>query len=512
MIDQRTVLNALLRTDFMSFAHRCALSLNPGTPFMPNWHLTVLAEHLQAFAAGKTKRLIVNLPPRGGKSVYASIALPLWILGHDPTRRLICASYGAELASRFSRDTRTLMESAWVRALFPALRPGDKMTEEQLTTTRQGYRLAASVGGALTGLGGDYLIIDDPTKASDAWSDSARTAANDWFTNTALSRLDDKRTGGILIVMQRQHVDDLVGCVLDRSGEDWTVLSLPAIAQEHERFVLRDGRVFIREPGEALHPEREPFEVLMKLKRQLGTYDFSAQYLQQPVPIEGHIVKWGWFKTFAPPISTEPKDDIIQSWDTAVKGTEYADYSVCTTWLNRGDDHFLLDVYRERLNYPELKQAVIDLARRHGAMTVLIEDAGTGAALVDELQTDGPIRPVAVEPEGDKITRFSRSTRLIEPGYVHLPSTATWLQDFQKELLSFPNSRHDDQVDSVSQYLNWEGLTIRRERELNERDLRQCVEEMEREWEPRIVDQLDLVYGADFSHPHDWSRGAPWDF
>jgi hypothetical protein len=252
-----------------------------------------------------------------------------------------------------------LIEAPWFGEVFPSLTLGDKVTEESLTTDEKGFRLSTSVHGALTGMGGDFLIIDNPTKAEEAWSDARRDSVNDWLRHTALSRLDDKREGGILINMQRQHVGDLTGTIRDQSEEDWVVLSLPAIAQAPERFELPDGRVFMRAPGEALHPEREPLEILEALRRQMGVFDFSPQYLQQPVPVEGNILKWSWFKTFTLPISRENDDDIVQSWDTASKGEEHNDYSVCTTWLQRGDDHYLIDVFRERLNYPDLKKKIV---------------------------------------------------------------------------------------------------------------------------------------------------------
>ena len=475
MTDNRDVLIALLQARFMAMAQRSFQWLNPGDQFMPNWHLVVMAHYLEEFAAGRIKRLIITLPPRGSKSLFASAALPVWILGHDPTRRIICVSYSAELAAGFSRQSRQLLQAPWCQEVFPRLRLGEKVTEDLITTRAKGYRLATSVGGALTGLGGDFLIIDDPTKADDAWSDLRRRAASHWFTNTAISRLDDKRTSGILIIMQRQHVEDLVGSVLDKSGEDWVHLNLPAIAQESERFELPDGRVFTRKPGDVLHPEREPLSVLQELRRQMGVYDFSAQYLQQPVPFDGEIIKWRWFKTFTTPFTHQKDDDIVQSWDTASKGDQVHDYSVCTTWLQRGDDHYLMDVFRDHLTYPHLKQKVIELAQRHGAETVLIEDAGTGQALIQELQKEGPVRPVAIVPEGDKVTRLVRATSKIEQGFVHLPADAAWLHDFKRELLAFPHSGPKDQVDSLSQYLNWEGLSRRRDMALMSAHLDTCL-------------------------------------
>lgn len=479
MSDERQILNAVLRKDLAAFIQRSFRHLNPRKNLVMNWHIFVLAWYLERFARGEIPRLIVCLPPRNLKSHCISVSLPAWMLGHEPALRIVAASYAGDLAFDFSRQTRRIMKSAWYRQAFPKARLGPKITEELFETTRGGYRLSTSVGGSLTGRGGDRTIIDDPIKADDALSDAKRDDVNRWFFNTLVSRPDDKRNEGILITMQRLHPDDLVGRILDASGEHWEVLSLPAIAEHAERFVLPDGRAFGRQTGEPLNAVLEPLDVLARLRRDMGPYAFSAQYLQQPIPLDGEIVKWSWFRSFTLPIGRQKDDDIIISWDTANKGEQVHDHSVGTTWLQRGDDHYLIDVFRQRLTYPELKKAVVELAQRHQADTVLIEDAGTGQALIQELRAGGPVRPIPITPEGDKVTRLARVTSKIEAGFVHLPADASWLQEFQRELLAFPRSAHKDQVDSFSQYLNWEGLGRRREQAIMSEHLARCLELME---------------------------------
>jgi predicted phage terminase large subunit-like protein len=402
---------------------------------------------------GEINRLIINMPPRSLKSITASVALPAFMLGHDPTRRIICASYSGELAHKHSNDFRAVLSTPWYRTIFPETRIGPyKDSETEIELTRRGFRLATSVGGTLTGRGGDVIIIDDPLKPIDALSEVKRNGANEWFSNTVLSRIDDKRTGTIVIVMQRVHMDDLTGFVLGQSDE-WTVLSLPAIADAFETITLTMGEVHHRRPGEALSPQREPREVLERLRLQLGSDLFSAQYQQAPVPPGGAMIKRHWVQRYTE-LPTCSGSFILQSWDTAAKGGPDNDWSVCTTWLQANDcQWYLLDVWRGRIDYPTLKSKVEQLAQRWNADQVLIEEAGTAIGLLQEL-TYRVSGISGIKPERDKETRMSIASAKFEARQVHLPERASWLPDLEAELFSFPGSRHDDQIDSISQALN----------------------------------------------------------
>jgi predicted phage terminase large subunit-like protein len=454
-VPERALLKHCLRRDLASFIQRAFQTVAPGTPYQPNWHLEVLAWHLERCLAGEITRLLLTLPPRSLKSICASVALPAWALGHDPGLRIICASYAAELAAKHARDCRAVMTSAWYREVFPRTRLDPaKASELEFTTTRGGFRLATSVGGTLTGRGGNLIVIDDPLKASDALSEAKREAANAWFHSSLYSRLDDKARDRIVVVMQRLHVDDLVGHLL-RRDEGWVHVDLPAVAEADERFDLDDGRIYRRGAGEALHPERESCETLERIKRTLGGYDFAAQYQQNPVPLDGGLIKWAWFRTYVVAPERSDGDVVIQSWDTASKAEEIHDYSACTTWLRRGNEHFLLDVTRAQIDYPHLRRLVVEIAERHRADAVLVEDKGSGTQLIQDLQHDGIVRPIGITPQQDKLTRMYTQTPKIEAGYVLLPETAPWLEEFKTEVQLFPRGRHDDQVDSLSQYLGW---------------------------------------------------------
>ncbi len=449
------LLDAMLRKDLHSFLMRSFFTLNPGEQFLSNWHLHALCWHLEQVQRGKIKRLKIEVPPRSLKSVTASVAFPAFLLGHDPTRKIITASYSADLAAKHAADCRALMQSGWYRRLFPGTRISDsKNQESNYETTKRGYRYATSIGGTLTGRGGDLIIIDDPLKPEDAMSEARREAVNGWYSRTALSRLNNKAENAIILVQQRLHIDDLAGHVEQLEG--WTTLRLPAIAEVDHSIEIGPGKVYHRKAGDVLHPAREPQHVLDNLRRALGSATFSAQYQQCPVPADDEIVKWGWFQHYneAPP---RIQMTVIQSWDTASKPEEHHDYSVCTTWGTVGDRLYLLDVDRARRDFPSLKRRVIELAKTWNARTILIEDKGSGTSLIQQLRTEhhGIPYPTAFMPKEDKLTRLHAQSSRIEAGHVYLPERASWLDDLRTEIAAFPQGRHDDQVDSISQALTW---------------------------------------------------------
>src|SRR5437588_7528567 len=247
--------DAILRSDLGYFAERCFCELNPQAAFLPSWHIEVIAAKLTAVREGKIRRLIINLPPRHLKSLMASIAFPAWCLGHAPSVQILCVSYAQDLADKLARDCRNIMTSRWYRQLFPTRLGAHRQAVREFVTTRQGCRLATSTGGVLTGRGADIILIDDPLKPEEALSNAQRRAANEWFDHTLYSRLNDKRSGAIAIIMQRLHEDDLVGHVL--AQEHWEILRFPAIAEAdevHEIETIWEPQCFRRRQGQALHP------------------------------------------------------------------------------------------------------------------------------------------------------------------------------------------------------------------------------------------------------------------
>ena len=448
---------ALLRSDFYAFIERSFAVLNPETPFLGNWHLELLAGALERCRFGQCRRLIINVPPRSLKSVCASVALPAWLMGHNPSLRIICSSYGQDLASKHALDTRIVMDDPFYRAMFPGTRiSAKKDCVTDFETTAKGGRMATSVGGPLTGRGADFLIIDDPLKPDAALSDVRRVFANTWYDQSLLSRLNSQSKGVIIVIMQRLHLDDLVGHVLQQGG--WEVLSLPAIAvedEEHRIWTPYGEYTHVRRAGEALHPQRDSLEVLASMRAAMGEYAFAGQFQQDPAPLGGGLVKASWSKTYEPHELPSSGFQIIQSWDTASKESELASFSVCTTWLVHDKRHYLLHVLRRRMDYPTLKREVVRLAHEFKASTVLIEDKSSGIQLIQELRGEGLGCVKGIKPEGDKTMRLNAQTATIENGFVFLPSSAPWLIDYVAEMTSFPKAKHADQVDSTSQALAW---------------------------------------------------------
>ena len=281
---------------------------------------------------------------------------------------------------------------------------GRLITHPECVTTKGGGRFAIAVGGSFTGRGADVIIIDDPMKADDAQSEKVRASVNNWYGATLVSRLDDKEKGAIILVMQRLHEDDLAGKLLREEG--WRHLDLPAIAEEDQEVPIAPGVVHRRQKGEVLHPTRELLAVLAEIKREMGSLAFSSQYLQRPVPLEGNLIKRDWLKWYD---ALPSRGRVVQSWDVASTTTGASDWSVCTTWLIEKRNYYLVDVWRGRLEFPQLRHKLIALARGHAPNEILIEQAGPGLHLVQELRAKpeaGVHVPIGIKPEGDKIVRM----------------------------------------------------------------------------------------------------------
>ena len=356
-----------------------------------------------------------------------------------------------------ARDCIALIEAPWYRALFPSTILSPKRSASgDFETTRGGGRLATSITGTLTGRGGDIIIIDDPIKPEEANSETTREAVNHWYQSTLASRLNDKASGAIVCVMQRLHEHDLAGLLIEQGG--WDQLSLPAIATEDQAISLLRGRWHYRKAGDVLHPARESRTVLDQQKLAMGSTAFEAQYQQQPVPATGNLIKAEWLANYPSSFKPEPPGQIVQSWDTATKDGADNDWSVCITAHVRRSEIRILDVFRRKLIFPDLKRHCIRLAREWKVQALLIEDAASGTQLIQALRADQPRGmplPIARKPEGDKYSRMAGASAQIEAGQLILPDDASWLASFKTELLGFPNARHDDQADALSQLLFW---------------------------------------------------------
>lgn len=458
-------LRALYRSDLNSFIQMSMGVLEPNTVFLPNWHIEVIADRLKKCYEGKIKRLIINLPPRYLKSICASVAFPAWVFSKDPTKQIMCVSYGDELVKELGEKTRRLMSSPKYRSLFSyaqlsSLNPA----ANKLKTLGGGSRIGIAAGGPITGRGADIIILDDPLKASDARTQKL-VQTNTWYDDNTYQRLNNKNEGVIIVIMQRLHEYDLTGHLLGRE-EHWEVLDLKAIAEEDEVYMIeRLGRSHSlgRKEGEPLHPGIESRELLIQQKANLGSFVFAAQYQQSPAADTESIIREGWFQQYPLDVWQQSLNaqsyrlyhqlgfhTILQSWDTALTASESSDYSCCVTIGIKEGRFYVLDVFRKKITFSELATQVDVKRREFGADRVIIEDSSAGKNLIEFLRS----KNMAIEtfrPDGDKYSRLNSVSGYVESGLVYLPEKAEWLADFVLEVTRFPNSRNDDQVDAFSQ-------------------------------------------------------------
>ncbi|MEO6781548.1 MAG: phage terminase large subunit [Bradyrhizobium sp.] len=448
----QAALRALLATDFASFIRYTFGVLRPGVEFRPNWHIDAMAYKLSQIASGEVKKLIITVPPRNLKSICASVALPAWFLGHRPSERVVAVSYSSELAKTHANDFRRVVTDPLYQAIFPGMRI-QRETDKEIATTARGRRYATSIEGTLTGLGGNLIVIDDPIKLGDASSEIVRKRSVDWYRNTLVTRPDDKKAARIVVVMQRVHQEDLVGYLQEQGG--FEILNLPAIAQTTSNHRTSQTRFHMRLPGEILHPEHESGEILLGIKRDMGSMQFSAQYQQTPVPAGGTFIKRKWLKTYSPSaISLQPRDRMVISWDIALSEAQTGDSSAGVVLFSRGDTFYVLEVCKGQFPFGQLIEKILDMVRRYPYSSLVIEESPISIGLIQALKQNH-INAVTITPTKDKRSRVISQTDRFEGGSVLLPERAEWLDGLIAELLSFPGGRHDDQVDALVQGMAW---------------------------------------------------------
>src|SRR5262245_58377379 len=362
----REAADCFYRHHFGAFAYLAFEALHH-TPLVPNWHIDAICHRAEEMMMGKSRRrLVLNAPPRSLKSFLISVALPTWILGRDPSAKLVCASYSEDLAFKFSRDCRALIETRFYKRVFPRTRLNPKKTSEsEFETTQRGCRFATSVHATLTGRGGNFLIIDDPIKADDAYSQAALRGANDWLRNTARSRLDDERTSLIIIAMQRLHVEDLSGMVLEWG---WPALIIPARAVAAADYPVGPNEVYHRPVGELLQPDRDSPEVLADLELELGSHVFAAQYQQTPTPPDGNMIKAASLRRYHGKLDPANRADraecrhIVLSCDPAGKPGMDNDYTAICMLAVINEAVLVLDVSRGRWTVMQMRDAILAYA------------------------------------------------------------------------------------------------------------------------------------------------------
>lgn len=426
---------------FMKFVERVWPS------FIGGKHHSRMAAAFERVARGESKRVIINMPPRHTKSEFASYLLPAWFLGNFPGKKVIQTSHTAELAVGFGRKVRNLVDTDVYREIFPDLSlQSDSKAAGRWNTSKGGDYFAIGVGGAVTGKGADLLIIDDPHSEQEAAMAASNPEVYDkvyeWYTSGPRQRLQPG--GAIVIVMTRWAQRDLTGQVVkaaaQRGGEDWEVIEFPAILPS----------------GKPLWPEFWSKEELTALQEELPNSKWQAQYQQNPVGNESAIIKrdwWQWWEHDEPP----PCDYILQSWDTAFEKNQRADYSAGTTWgvwYNEEDNNspnlILLDSYKKRVEWVELKRDVLDWYNNWEPDSMIVEKKASGAPLIYELRSMGvPVQEYTPSRGQDKIARLNSVSDIIASGKVWVPRTR-WAEELVDEIAAFPSGEHDDLVDATT--------------------------------------------------------------
>lgn len=411
-------------------------------------HHRLISDALKRVATGKCDRLMVFMPPRHGKSMLCSEYFPAWFLGRNPERHIIAATYAQGLADDFGRKVRNLVAGDVFQEVFPSCTlSGDSQAANRFHTSKGGAYFAVGAGGPITGRGAHLLLIDDPIKGrEDAESETMRHRLKDWYTSVARTRL--MPGGSIVIIQTRWHEDDLAGWLLrEHAHEKWEILNLPALAEPDDPL----GRA----EGAPLWPESYPLKELQTLRQSVGSRDWAALYQQRPSAAEGSIFKREHWQSYKP-AETSPLallqvlgvNYVVQAWDTAFKTRETNDFSACVTVGVSRSRYYVLDVWRDRAEFPDLKRAMVAQQAKWKAHSVVIEDTAAGQSLLQELRRNTRMPLVAVKADHDKVTRAHAVTPTHEAGLVYLPEEEPWVSDFEDELAGFPSAAHDDQVDA----------------------------------------------------------------
>jgi len=448
---ERVKIQALLEMDRVQRCRESFLffvkQMWPG--FISGRHHQIMAEAFERVAAGDLKRLIINMPPRHTKSEFASYLLPAWFLGKFPGKKIIQTAHTAELAVGFGRKVRNLVSGTDYQKVFETKLSSDSKAAGRWNTSQGGDYNALGAGGAVTGKGADVLIIDDPHSEQEAkfGRPEIYDGVYEWYTSGPRQRLQPG--GVIIIVMTRWSKRDLTGQILKNSSkdgtDDWEVIEFPAILPS----------------GNPLWPGFWKKDELEALKAELPVSKWEAQYQQNPTSEEGAIIKrdqWQIWSESDPP----PCDYIIQSWDTAFEKTNRSDFSACTTWgvfykiSKDGQEKaniILLDAYKQRLEFPELKKKALEMWKEWEPDTLIVEKKAAGSPLIYELRKIGiPLSEYTPSKGSDKIARVNAISDMFASGVVWCPETR-WAEEVMEEMASFPNGDHDDLVDSSSQAL-----------------------------------------------------------
>lgn len=445
----------LARKDFAAFMRFVFKVVDPGTELKWGWYLDALCEYAMHVYNGDLQHLIVNIPPRTLKSIVFSVGLPAWVLGQKPTEQFLCASGASSLATELSTNSRRVIMHPWYRKVFPETElTKDQDTKNFFKTTQQGHRFSTSTNTKLIGFGGNWQILDDPNQPEDAFRPEELVKANRWYDLTFSERANDINTVKRIAIQQRLATNDMTAH-LEELG--WFKLVLPRLFELRTTYHLPiSKKEIVMEAGETLHPERVGLEKVEEMKK--NKFKWASQQQQKPVAVGGNRIKDEWFRRYT--TIDAAYDEVVQSWDTANKGNELANKSVCLTFGRIGDVWRLIDRWAESAAYPILKRRAFALEAEHKPNFILIEDKASGQQLIQEMQEKNkPI--VAIQPKGSKDSRMSMEieTGGLENGLIALPdgvqNCPPWLNEFERRIQEFPNPLEWDDIDAFSQFLKW---------------------------------------------------------
>ena len=429
--------------------------IEPGTPYIDNWHIHLIGEYMQAINTGQLRRLIINIPPRHMKSIEATVCYPVWTWTKNPEKRFVKVSYSDSLSRKHNILARDIINSPWYRKKWGGVftLKDDVNRQNEFKNNHQGFMFSTSVGGGLTGEGGDVIIIDDPQNPIMANSEAEREASINFFKNTLQTRLNDPKKGAIIVIMQRLHENDLTGHILTESL-GYEHLCLPAIAPERMVITYPISKTeLIREEGDILNPARFDQSVLDGLKRSMGSVQFAGQFQQEPVPDEGIIFKREWLNkeyTELPSGAT-----LIQSWDLPFKNSEASAKCAGLIMARKGAEIFIEDCVNDKMAFTESVTALKNLTAKHPkARAKIVEDKANGPAIINFLQKDIP-GLISYNPKGSKEDRALSVAPYFEAGNVYFKKGAAWKNDLIEDLRKFPNSQYKDTVDATVQGILW---------------------------------------------------------
>lgn len=451
--------------------------VEPGVPFVPSWHIEVICEHLEAVSAGEIQRLLINIPPRHSKSTIVSVMWPMWEWLTTPEQKFLCASYSGTLSIRDNLKARRLIQSPWYQQRWGHLFAfaGDQNAKQRFENDKTGYRIATSVGGTATGEGGSRLILDDPHNAQDAQSDVMRESALEWFDVVWSTRLNDPKRDAMVTIMQRLHERDISGHILEDIG-GWEHLCIPAEWDGKRRTTSLGAYDPRQRKGELICPERFGEKEITALKQLLGSYGASGQLQQDPVPLEGGILKGKNFQMWPADKGLPQFEYILQSYDCAFTEKTSGDPTACTVWAmftHEGRRNaMLIDAWDDHLSYPELRaRAIKDWGTEYGGTTVkdgirrarrpdrvLVEAKASGQSLLQDLRL-AKVPAVGYNPgNADKVSRAHQAAPTLELGLLWVPESGknrgqfvSWASAFLKQVEKFPVAEHDDYVDTFTQ-------------------------------------------------------------